>query len=135
MIAYGKQIELVKMPLSIESQNPKDIVISKIDIQDNDPSISGGVIGEENRKSALENFKKKYPEKFDQDGNYKDSFFSKKSPKIGMTRGEVLESTWGEPFSKRSIESRYGVTETWNYRSLGSITISNGVVEFIHRRD
>ena len=52
-----------------------------------------------------------------------------------MTRGEVLESTWGEPFSKRSIESRYGVTETWNYRSLGSITISNGVVEFIHRRD
>ncbi|MEG2695636.1 MAG: hypothetical protein RR966_14350, partial [Acinetobacter sp.] len=127
----------ITIPLSVETTDPEHVreVTSKIDIQDNDPSLSGGKIGEENYKSALETFKKKYPEKFDKDGNYKSSFSSKKSPKIGMTKSNVLESTWGAPFSKRSTESKYGLTETWDYKSLGSITIFNGKVEFIHHRD
>lgn len=137
VIVAAKQIDLVKIPLSVEIHNPEYIKDNtlKIDIQHNDLSLSGGEIGEENRKSALENFKKKYPEKFDKDGNYKSTLHLKQSPKIGMSRNDVLESTWGKPFSKRSTESKHGIIENWNYRSLGSITIVDGKVEYIHRKD
>lgn len=136
-IVFSKQIELVTIPLSVEMNNPEYIKENTltIDIPDNDLSLSGGEIGEENRKSALENFKKKYSEKFDEDGNYKSSLHLKSSPKIGMSEDEVLKSTWGKPFSKRSTESKYGISETWYYKSLGSIKIFNGKVEYIHRND
>ena len=136
--AYAKQVEIVSIPLSIETNHSEEIAKSTttITIPDNDRSVYSGAIGVENRKADIEAYKQKYPEKFDKDGTYKgSSFLNKKIPKVGMTASELLESTWGKPFSKRSTESKYGISETWDYRSLGSITLHNGKVEFIHRRE
>lgn len=130
---FSKEIEISRLPLSVETTHPQHIKesISKINIQDNDLTLSGGTIGEENTIINRENYKNKYPEKFDSNGNY--IVIHKVSPKIGMTKSDVLNSLWGEPSTKRSTESKYGITEYWYYKYLGSITFNNGKVEFIHR--
>ncbi|MDM1762176.1 hypothetical protein [Acinetobacter sp. 251-1] len=134
--ATAKEIEISRLPLSVETNHPqhKKDSISTIQIQENDTSLREGAIGEENKTINLESLKKKYSEKFDSYGQYISSSIPS-SPKIGMSTNQVLNSSWGNPTSKRSTEYKGGISESWYYKNLGSITFSNGKVEYIHRNN
>ncbi len=55
------------------------------------------------------------------------------SPKIGMTKQEVLDSTWGEPTKKNVDEYQWGREEQWVY-GQGYIYFENGIVTAIQHR-
>lgn len=59
----------------------------------------------------------------------------KVEPKIGMTKTEVLNSTWGEPKKKNITESRYGNNEQWVYSSDRYIYFENGIVTSIQKSE
>ena len=54
----------------------------------------------------------------------------KYEPQIGMTKDQVLDSTWGEPYDTSTVSSAYGTTEYWYYGDK-AITFRNGIVEMI----
>ena len=125
----AKEVEISRIPLSVETHHPQHIKnsISKITIQENDTTLSDGAIGKENQEI--------WSEKFNNNGKYISEFsFNKISPKIGMTQSQIINYTyWDKPTSKKSTESKYGISESWYYRDRGSITFNNGIVEYIHR--
>jgi len=53
---------------------------------------------------------------------------TKREPAMGMTPGEVLASTWGEPSNKRTSTSANGTTEVWTYSGNRSVYFFNGKV-------
>jgi hypothetical protein len=52
-------------------------------------------------------------------------------PKIGMTKEEVLNSTWGKPQDINTTTSRYGTNEQWCYSQYRYIYFENGIVTSI----
>ncbi|QPW62192.1 hypothetical protein [Clostridium botulinum] len=54
-----------------------------------------------------------------------------KDPSIGMTRDEILVSTWGKPDNIHTTTSQYGTDEQWVYGSSRYIYFENGVVTTI----
>ena len=54
----------------------------------------------------------------------------KPEPKVGMTKAEVLESSWGSPRDRKVHEYEWGTTEQWVYRK-GYIYFENGIVTSI----
>ncbi len=57
----------------------------------------------------------------------------KLDPKIGMTKDEVLNSTWGYPQKKNTTETLKGTREQWVYEK-GYIYLFNGIVTSIQKR-
>lgn len=55
-------------------------------------------------------------------------------PEIGMTKNEVLESTWGEPDDVNIDEYEWGTEEQWVYDGKGYIYFENGIVDAIQHR-
>lgn len=55
-------------------------------------------------------------------------------PEIGMTKNEVLESTWGEPDDVNVDEYEWGTEEQWVYDAKGYIYFENGIVNAIQHR-
>lgn len=53
-------------------------------------------------------------------------------PKIGMTKDEVLKSTWGNPKKRNITETKNGTHEQWVY-DKGYIYFDNGLVSTIQR--
>ena len=58
-----------------------------------------------------------------------------KKPEIGMTKEEVLNSTWGSPDKKNIDEYKWGVQEQWVYKRKGYIYFENGIVTSIQSRN
>ena len=57
----------------------------------------------------------------------------KEEPKIGMTKIEVLNSTWGSPKEKNITETKYGKHEQWVYSTNRYIYFDNGIVTSIQK--
>lgn len=78
---------------------------------------------------------KRRDKELDISGKYSKSTETKKSaPKIGMTKSEVLNSTWGSPKKKNITETAYGTHEQWVYAN-GYIYFDNGVVTSISKSE
>lgn len=56
-------------------------------------------------------------------------------PTIGMTKSEVLETTWGTPDDRKITETEYGDVEQWIYNDLGWIYFTNGVCDGIQYKE
>lgn len=54
----------------------------------------------------------------------------KVDPKVGMSEGEVLNSTWGSPERRNTTQTLYGTREQWVYED-GYIYLTNGFVTSI----
>ena len=52
-------------------------------------------------------------------------------PRIGMTKTEVKNSTWGSPEKINKTTTSYGVHEQWCYSNYKYIYFENGVVTSI----
>lgn len=52
-------------------------------------------------------------------------------PTIGMTKSEVLDTTWGNPDDRNITETEYGDVEQWVYYDLGYVYFTNGVCDGI----
>ena len=76
-----------------------------------------------------------YP-KFDAEkgieGQWSNKENKKNEPKIGMTKSEVLNSSWGTPKKKNITETTYGKHEQWVYAN-GYIYFDDGVVTAIQK--
>ena len=57
----------------------------------------------------------------------------KKEPEIGMTKEEVLDSTWGAPKDKNITETANGTSEQWVYSTSRYIYFDNGKVTAIQK--
>lgn len=69
-------------------------------------------------------------------GKYSSSSETKKlEPKIGMTKSEVLNSTWGSPKKKNITENSYGTHEQWVYSGNRYIYFDNGIVTSISKSE
>ena len=55
----------------------------------------------------------------------------KKEPCVGMTKGEVLLSTWGYPDKKNIYKYEWGTKEQWVYEGYKYIYFENGIVTSI----
>lgn len=53
------------------------------------------------------------------------------TPKIGMTKKEVEDSTWGKPEKINRTETIYGIREQWCYSRYRYIYFENGIVTSI----
>ncbi len=60
---------------------------------------------------------------------------TEKEPSIGMTKDEVLKSTWGEPEKKNITETLYGIKEQWVYSNNRYIYFTNGIVTSIQKSE
>lgn len=58
----------------------------------------------------------------------------KAEPAIGMTKDEVLSSSWGEPDKKNIDEYEWGTEEQWVYDKKGYIYFEDGIVTSISHR-
>lgn len=58
-----------------------------------------------------------------------------KEPAIGMTKDEVLSSTWGKPEKKNIDEYEWGTREQWVYSKNRYIYLENGIVTSISREE
>ena len=58
----------------------------------------------------------------------------KAEPEIGMSKDEVLESSWGSPDDKNIDEYEWGTEEQWVYDERGYIYFENGIVDAIQHR-
>ena len=58
----------------------------------------------------------------------------KEDPAIGMTKEEVLDSSWGSPDDKNIDEYEWGTEEQWVYENRGYIYFENGIVDAIQHR-
>lgn len=54
-----------------------------------------------------------------------------KKPKIGMTKNEVLNSTWGKPEDINKTTTKYGIREQWCYSGYKYIYFEDGIVTSI----
>ncbi len=54
-----------------------------------------------------------------------------KKPKIGMTKDEVINSTWGKPEDINKTTTRYGTSEQWCYSGYKYIYFEDGIVTSI----
>lgn len=54
-----------------------------------------------------------------------------KEPKIGMTKDEVINSTWGKPEDINKTTTRYGTSEQWCYSGYKYIYFEDGKVTSI----
>lgn len=54
-----------------------------------------------------------------------------RNPKIGMTKSEVLNSTWGKPEDVNTTTTKYGTNEQWVYSLTRYIYFDNGIVTAI----
>ena len=54
-----------------------------------------------------------------------------KEPAIGMTKDEVLDSTWGKPKDINKTTTAYGTREQWCYSGYKYIYFKNGIVTSI----
>ncbi|ANY70444.1 hypothetical protein BBD42_31060 [Paenibacillus sp. BIHB 4019] len=54
-----------------------------------------------------------------------------KSPSVGMTKQEVLDSTWGKPIDINKTTTKYGVSEQWVYKNYKYIYFEDGIVTTI----
>lgn len=54
-----------------------------------------------------------------------------KEPSIGMTKNEVLNSTWGEPEDINKTTTKYGTSEQWCYNGNKYIYFEDGIVTSI----
>lgn len=54
-----------------------------------------------------------------------------KKPSIGMTKDEVINSTWGKPEDINKTTTRYGTTEQWCYSGYKYIYFEDGKVTSI----
>lgn len=55
----------------------------------------------------------------------------KAEPRIGMTKDEVLASTWGKPNDINKSTYEWGTTEQWCYSNYMYIYFDNGIVTSI----
>lgn len=55
-------------------------------------------------------------------------------PAIGMTKAQVISSTWGSPDKRNIDEYEWGVEEQWVYENKGYIYFEDGVVTAISHR-
>lgn len=69
-----------------------------------------------------------------QDENYGKPV-EKEKPAIGMTKDEVLGSTWGSPDKKNIDEYTWGTEEQWVYEDQGYIYFENDEVTSIQHRE
>lgn len=58
----------------------------------------------------------------------------KEDPAIGMTKDEILNSSWGNPDDKNIDEYEWGTEEQWVYENRGYIYFENGIVNAIQHR-
>ena len=74
---------------------------------------------------------------FGRDKSKTTSSSSKYEPGIGMTKQEVLDSSWGKPESVNKTETQYGVHEQWVYGNQRYVYFDDGVVTAIqdHGKD
>lgn len=56
-------------------------------------------------------------------------------PTIGMTKSEVLDTTWGTPDDRNITETEYGDVEQWIYNDLGWIYFTNGICDGIQYKE
>lgn len=63
--------------------------------------------------------------------HYKVTKIEIKEPSIGMTKNEVLNSTWGEPEDINRTTTRYGTSEQWCYNGNKYIYFEDGIVTSI----
>ena len=67
-------------------------------------------------------------------GDVEEVFNDKQNPAIGMTKSEILKSTWGEPDKKNIDEYEWGIEEQWVYDGRGYIYFEDGIVTGIQHR-
>lgn len=60
---------------------------------------------------------------------------TKKEPLVGMTKEEVLNSTWGSPSKKNITEYSWGTKEQWVYSNYRYIYFENGIVTAIQKSE
>lgn len=60
---------------------------------------------------------------------------TKKEPRVGMTKEEVLNSTWGSPSKKNITEYSWGTKEQWVYSNYRYIYFENGIVTAIQKSE
>ncbi len=60
---------------------------------------------------------------------------AKSEPTIGMTKEEVLNSTWGEPNKKNISEYEWGTEEQWVYYGNKCIYFEDGIVTAIQKSE
>lgn len=58
-----------------------------------------------------------------------------KEPAIGMTKEQILNSTWGSPNKKNVTENAYGTHEQWVYDKGRYIYFDNGIVTSIQKSE
>ncbi|WP_186430061.1 ankyrin repeat domain-containing protein [Clostridium sp. BSD9I1] len=75
----------------------------------------------------------RYETKKEKELNKTPIFSSPVSPKIGMTAGEVLTSTWGQPEDIKKTTTKYGTSEQWVYDLGKYIYLDNGIVTAIQQ--
>lgn len=68
----------------------------------------------------------------DDDEDYSDL---KWEPTIGMTKSEVLDTTWGTPDDRNITETEYGDVEQWIYNDLGWVYFTDGICDGIQYKD
>lgn len=56
------------------------------------------------------------------------SEYQKSEPRIGMTKEEVRESTWGEPIEINKTVTVYGTSEQWVYNNYKYIYFDDNIV-------
>lgn len=81
--------------------------------------------------SLISDARKQLDEKNKETGENKRSASKKRSPAIGMTAEEVLESTWGRPQKINKTTYSWGTTEQWCYSGYRYIYFDNGTVSSI----
>ena len=116
----------------IESRYQYDIEDNKVSIwkDSQNPSVDA-----EYATIALEEYDTSYCVKVEVAHEVEISANDPVAPRIGMTKAQVLDSTWGEPDYKNITEHSYGVHEQWVYEGEGYIYFDDGIVSAIQYKD
>lgn len=69
---------------------------------------------------------------YDDEKDYSDL---KWEPTIGMTKSEVLDTTWGMPDDRNITSTEYGDVEQWIYDDLGWVYFTDGICDAIQYKD
>lgn len=57
------------------------------------------------------------------------------SPRIGMTKEEATNSSWGKPSYINRTITQYGVSEQWCYSDSNYLYLTDGIVTAIQERE
>jgi hypothetical protein len=95
------------------------------------PTDYNGPLSQEIKGLKVE-YKEQISEQIEENARIQEEL-NKVEPAIGMTKEEVLASTWGKPEDINITETQYGTSEQWVYYGFRYIYFEDGIVTTIQK--